>query len=64
MAVLVRKYVTNGDKSNIRRVNLSDGLKSLGKTEDDIIQRVKWLNMEDIFFEDTKDYIRIIHAKE
>lgn len=63
MAVLVRKYVTNGDKTNVRRVNLSAGLKALGKTEADITQRVKWLNMEDVFFKDTKDYIRIIHKQ-
>jgi hypothetical protein len=65
MSVLVRKFVKNGDKTNIRKVNLVDGLKCLGKTELDIAERVKWLNIEDIFFHGTKDYIRIVHlAKE
>lgn len=61
MAVLVRKHVPQGDKINVRKVNLSEGLKVLGKKESDIINRVKWLNMEDLFFAGTEDYIRIIH---
>jgi hypothetical protein len=61
MPVLVRKYVKNGDKSNITKDTLSEGLELLNKTESDISLRVSWCNMEDIFFEGTNDYIRVIN---
>lgn len=61
MSVLVRKYVKNGDKINISKDTLEEGLKILGKTEDDISLRVPWMNFEDIFFEKTNDYIRVIN---
>jgi hypothetical protein len=64
MSVLVRKHGVNCDKTNFKKVNLKEGLRSLGKTEQDIVQRVRWLNMEDIFFSGTKDYIRVINPIE
>lgn len=39
---------------------MEDSLALLGKSKDDISIRVKWLNMEDVYFNGTKNYIRII----
>ena len=61
MSVLVRIYIPQKDKANITKANLEEGLSLLGKTEQDIKQRLKWCNYEDVFFHGTKDYIRIIN---
>lgn len=64
MAILIRKHAPNKDKLNVTKDELQQGLDILGKTESDIYLRVKWLHIEDIFFRDTKDYIRLIHPKD
>lgn len=59
MKVLVRVYVTNGDKSNKTVATVEEGFKALGKNESDVSIKVNWLHYTDIFFRDTKDYLRI-----
>jgi len=57
--VLVRKYVTNGDKVNRQVDTLEEGLKILGKTENEVTIKVDWLDFTDIFFKDTNNYLRV-----
>jgi len=59
MKVLVRVYVTNGDKSNKMVDTIEEGFKALNKSESDIRTKVNWLNFTDIFFRDTNDYLRV-----
>ena len=61
MSVLVRIYIPQKDKANISRDTFEEGLELLGKTEADIKQRVKWSSFEDVYFHNTKNYIRIIN---
>lgn len=58
---LCRIYVPQRDKTNIFRGTLDEALLLLNQTLHNVKTRVKWLNMEDIYFNDTKDYIRIIN---
>lgn len=57
--ILVREYIPSSDKVNTQVISLEDAFKLLNKTKYDISQRVKWLNFEDIFFNKTRNYIRI-----
>ena len=59
MKVLVRVYVTNGDKSNKMVDTIEEGFKALNKSETDVRTKVNWLNFTDIFFRDTNDYLRV-----
>jgi hypothetical protein len=59
--ILVRTYQTNRDKTNYTLRSLKDAYELLGKSENDVCQRVAWLNHEDIFFKETKDYIRVTY---
>jgi hypothetical protein len=59
MKILVRIYVPQGDKANIEVKTIEKAYSLLKQTEHNIKQRVKWNNFEDIFFNDTKNYIRI-----
>jgi len=63
MEILIRIYVPNGDKANIELSNstLERALEILEEKESNIIQRVIWANFEDIYFHNTKNYIRIIN---
>lgn len=57
--ILVRQYIPHRDKDNTWVETLEEALKILNKKEEDIIQKVDWLNYTDVYFKDTKDYIRI-----
>jgi hypothetical protein len=59
MNVLVRIYMKNADKTNVNVESEEAGFKLLKKTEYDVSLRHKWLNFEDIYFNKTKDYIRV-----
>lgn len=59
MKVLVRVYVTNGDKSNKMVDTIEEGFKALNKSETDVRTKVNWLNFTDIFFRDTNNYLRV-----
>ena len=59
MKILVRIYIPQGDKANIEVKTLDRAYSLLKQTEENIKQRVKWNNYEDIFFNDTNNYIRI-----
>lgn len=59
MKILVRIYIPQGDKTNIGAKTLEKAYSLLNQTEHNIKQRVKWSNYEDIFFNDTNNYIRI-----
>ena len=59
MKYLVRIYHTNKDKQNEPTNSLETALKYIGKSESDIYNKVDWLHYTDIFFRDTKDYIRV-----
>jgi len=59
MKVLIRVYVSNGDKSNKTVSTVEEGFKALGKIESDVSTRVNWLHYTDIFFRDTYDYLRV-----
>lgn len=61
MKVLIRVYNSGFDKTNVSANTLEEGLKILGKELHNITSRVKWLHFEDVFFHNTKNYIRIIH---
>lgn len=61
MKILVRIYVPQGDKANIEVKTLDRAYSLLSQTEHNIKQRVKWCNFEDIYFNDTNNYLRIIN---
>lgn len=61
MEVLVRKYVTNGDKSNKKVSTIEEALKILGKDLKTVYLKVDFLNCVDLFFTGTNDYLRIIN---
>ena len=59
MKILVRIYIPQKDKANIDVKTLDEAYLLLGVKEGDEKQRVKWCSFEDIYFKNTKDYIRI-----
>lgn len=59
MKYLVRIYHTNKDKQNESTNDWERALKCIGKSESDIYHKVDWLYLTDIYFKDTKDYIRV-----
>lgn len=59
MKILVRIYVSQGDKANIEVKTIEKAYSLLEQTKHNIKQRVKWLNFEDTFFNGTNNYIRI-----
>jgi len=59
MEILTRKYIKNGDKSNKKVDNIEDALRIIGRTVAQTKQIVCWLNLVDIYFEGTDNYIRI-----
>lgn len=64
MQYLVRKYHTNKDKQNEVFSTLEEALLCIGKKETDIYLKVNWLHLTDVFFRDTKDYIRVNNLPE
>lgn len=58
---LCRIYVNQRDKTNVFKDTLDDALTLLNQTLDNVKVKVNWLNMEDLYFNDTKNYIRIIN---
>jgi len=61
MEILVRKYITNGDKSNKKVSTLEEALKILGKDLNTVYLKVDFLNCVDLFFTGTNNYLRIIN---
>lgn len=59
---LCRIYVPQRDKTNVFKGTLKEALELLNQTLHNVKMRVEWLNMEDIYFNDTKNYIRIIKS--
>jgi hypothetical protein len=61
MEILVRKYITNGDKSNKKVSTIEEAIKILGRDLNTVNLKVEWLNYVDLFFTGTNDYLRIIN---
>lgn len=61
MEILVRKYITNGDKSNKKVSTIEEAIKILGRDLNTVYLKVEWLNYVDLFFTGTNDYLRIIN---
>ncbi len=55
---LVRIHHPNMDKQNIWTESWFEALELIGKKDTDITQEVMLFEGVDIFFKDTKDYIR------
>jgi len=58
---MARIYVSQGDKSNIDTKTFEKAVELLNVNPEDEKTRVKWLNIEDVYFKGTKNYIRIIN---
>jgi hypothetical protein len=59
MKILVRIYVPQKDKTNITVNTIDEALKILGKSLDDVYLKHDWLNLVDLYFVGTNNYIRI-----
>jgi hypothetical protein len=61
MEILVRKYISNGDKSNKKVTTIEEALKVLGRDLNTVYLKVDFLNCVDLFFTGTDNYLRIIN---
>jgi hypothetical protein len=57
---LCRIYVPQRDKLNVSKGTLNEALTLLNQTLDNVKVKINWLNIEDIYFNNTQNYIRII----
>lgn len=59
--ILIKNSATfTKDQSNSEVSDINKAFDILGKKASDVSARVKWLNVEDIFFKNTKPHIRIV----